>query len=100
MQYTKMIWRILKSPFTIIGILFIVWVTFFDSSSYVNQQKQKAHMESLKDQKAFYEREIVTLDKNKELIEKDPEALEKYARENYMYKKKGEDIYVLKKTNE
>jgi cell division protein FtsB len=44
--------------------------------------------------------EVEKLKWNIKSMEEDPEALEKFARENYMYKKKGEEIYVVKEKEE
>ena len=91
------LWKILKSPFFILGTAFVIWMIFFDSQSYVNQQKQKAHYQELLDQKAHDENGIVEMKKLQEQIQKDPEEMEKFARENYQYKKKGEEIYIIEK---
>ena len=93
----KFIKSILTSFFFIVGLLFVGWIIFFDSNSYVNQQKQKAAHQDLLEQKEFYEQEIVKLEEAQKHIEQDPEQLEKYAREKYKYKKKGEEIYVIEK---
>lgn len=88
--------RVLKSPFFIMTVFFGVWMLFFDGNSYFNQKVQKEKAEALKEQGKFYENEVEKLEGNIKSMEEDPEALEKFARENYMYKKKGEEIYVVK----
>lgn len=92
--------RTFMSFFFIVGVIFFVWIIFFDSNSYVNQQKQKAHSKELQEHKEYYEKEIVKLKESQQHIQKDPEQLEKYAREKYKYKKKGEDIYVIEKKSD
>ncbi|MGB0525585.1 MAG: hypothetical protein ACPGJS_21590, partial [Flammeovirgaceae bacterium] len=67
----KLIAIIATSFFFIVGGLFIVWIVFFDSNSYVNQKKQKAHYEELQEQKEFYEKEIAKLKESQHHIEQD-----------------------------
>lgn len=98
--FLKFIKSIFTSFFFIVGLLFIGWIIFFDSNSYINQQKQKAEYQELQEQKQFYEDEIVKLEEAQQHIEQDPEQLEKYAREKYKYKKKGEEIYIIEKKSE
>ncbi|MFT6962965.1 MAG: cell division protein FtsB [Flammeovirgaceae bacterium] len=92
--------RILKNPIFIMTVLFSVWMIFFDGNGYFNQKVQKEKATALKEQGAFYEMEVEKLKWNIKSMEEDPEALEKFARENYMYKKKGEEIYVVKEKEE
>lgn len=85
----------------IMTVAFVIWMLFFDGVNYLNhQQKAKEKYKALEEQKEFYETEIVKLKENTKAMEEDPEALEKFARENYMYKKKGEEIFVIKNKKE
>lgn len=74
--------------------VFIIWMLFFDVNSYVNQRKYDKEIEELRSAIEFYEKEI---EKNKRMIEtlKDPEQLEKYAREKYRIKKEDEVLYLI-----
>ena len=91
------LWKVLKSPFFIMGTAFVIWMIFFDSQSYVNQQKEKARYQELLEQKVHDQKGVVEMQQLQEDIKQDPEALEKFARENYQYKRKGEEIYVIEK---
>ncbi len=88
--------RVLRNPIFIMTVLFTVWMIFFDGNGYFNQKVQKEKAEALREQGEFYETEVEKLKGNIKSMEEDPEALEKFARENYMYKKKGEEIYIIK----
>ena len=88
--------KFIKSPYLIITVLFGIWISFFDGNSYISQNKQKEQLKALQEQEGFYDREILLLGNNIRSIERDPEQLEKYARENYQYKKKGEQIFLVK----
>lgn len=88
-------WRILTNPILIMTVLFAVWIVFFDSNGYFSEKRQKRKAEALKEQAEFYEDGVEKMKSNIKSIEEDPEELEKFARENYMYKKKGEVIYLV-----
>ena len=84
----------LKSPFILIGLLFVLWMLFFDSNSYLNHNRLSNDINQLQKDKQHYKEEIkkdsIAL---KELYS--PEGLEKYAREKYHMKKENEEIFLI-----
>lgn len=78
----------------LIVIIFIVWMLFFDTNSYLIHQELNSSIEKLENQKKTYQDEIKT---DKVFIEKmkDSNELEKFAREKYFLKKENEDIYII-----
>ena len=84
----------LKSPFILIGLLFVLWMLFFDSNSYLNHNRLSNDINQLQKDKQHYLEEIkkdsIAL---KELAS--PEGLEKYAREKYHMKKENEEIFLI-----
>jgi cell division protein DivIC len=64
-------------------------------NSYANRKRQLAQEKELQEQLQFYEKEISRLTEELQEIHQDPEELEKFAREQYFYKEKGEEIFVL-----
>jgi cell division protein FtsB len=75
-------------------------MTFFDRNDLITQFKQWSNLDQMKQDKAYYLREI---EKNREMIEgltTDTEQLETFAREKYLMKKDNEDVFVIvKKTD-
>jgi cell division protein FtsB len=86
--------KVLTNRYTLIFIVFCVWMLFFDENSYLNQRKYNIEIEELKNSIEFYKKEIK---ENKIMIEalKDPEQLEKYAREVYRIKKEEETLFLI-----
>ena len=86
--------RKLKNPFIFIGLLFLLWMLFFDSNSYLNHNRLSNDINQLQKDKQHYKEEIkkdsIAL---KELSS--PEGLEKYAREKYHMKKENEEIFLI-----
>jgi len=77
------------------GLLFIVWMVFFDQENILEQLKLSKNLNELEDQKEFYLKEIKNNSEAIYVLETDTVLLEKYAREKYYMKKDGEDVFVL-----
>ena len=85
---------VLSNRYMIILFFFIVWMSFFDTNSWLIHRELRSEIEKLKLSKQFYEREIVF---DKIQIEKlsHPKAIEAFAREHYFFKRKNEEVYVI-----
>lgn len=90
-----MLKRIFGNFYLIIGLLFLIWLTFFDSNDLYTQIKQTAKLEGLEDEKEFYQEKIEEVKADREELLSNDELLEKFARENYLMKKPQEDLYVI-----
>ncbi|MDT0554461.1 FtsB family cell division protein [Patiriisocius hiemis] len=86
--------KILASTYAIIIILFIVWMLFFDTNSYLIHRELDNDINALEENKEYYKKEI---EKDKAFINKmkDSNEVEKFAREKYYLKKENEDIYII-----
>ena len=84
----------LKSPFILIGLLFVLWMLFFDSNSYLNHNRLSNDINQLQKDKQHYKEEIK---KDSIALEElsSREGLEKYAREKYHMKKENEEIFLI-----
>lgn len=83
-----------KNIYILILIVFVVWMLFFDSNSWLIHHELNSEMDDLKDEKEYYQREIEKTNKSiKELSNE--EGVEKLAREEYYMKKENEDIYII-----
>jgi len=89
--------RLIRNYYLMSGLVFIVWMLFFDSNNLMNQLHNQADLQELLQQKAFYQDEI---SRNKTLVDEltdpnDRRALEKYGREKYLMKKEREEIFLI-----
>ena len=90
----KLLLNKLKSPFILIGLLFVLWMFFFDSNSYLYHKRLSNDINQLQKDKRHYKEEIIKDSiALKELSS--PEGLEKYAREKYHMKKENEEIFLI-----
>ncbi len=87
--------KILKNRYFIVTVAFIVWLVFFDSNNLLSRGRTKQTLNELRQQKSYYLHEIA---KNKQEIlelKTDTANLEKFAREKYLMKKDGEEVFVI-----
>jgi cell division protein FtsB len=91
----KKIFPIITNKFLLAGVFFIVWMLFIDQRDYFQQKERRDELHKLEQKKAYYQKEIDKTRKELGDLQNSPAALEKYARERYLMKKDGEDIYIF-----
>ncbi len=75
--------------------VFFVWMLLLDSNNLVARYKLSSKLNSLKEEKAYYEQKIREVNKDRSELFGDRESIEKFAREKYLMKKPTEDIYII-----
>lgn len=86
---------VITNKYFIASAFFIVWMLFFDQRNVFYVAEQKQALKQLENKKHYYEKEIAKAQKDLEDLQNNPAALEKFAREHYMMKRDGEDIYLV-----
>ncbi|OFX28000.1 MAG: hypothetical protein A2033_16940 [Bacteroidetes bacterium GWA2_31_9] len=98
-KYLKRVWiftlPILKNKFILTSIFFIVWVIFFDNNNLIDRISNLKVLNQLQKDQEYYKEKIYTDTKRLEELRTDKENLEKFAREQYLMKKKNEDIFIM-----
>jgi cell division protein DivIC len=87
--------KITRNFYFLTGIIFFVWMLFLDGNDLINQVRLTKQLNNLESEKAYYEKKIVEVEKARQELMNDPAMLERYAREKYLMKKPGEDLYVV-----
>ncbi|WP_026713317.1 FtsB family cell division protein [Flavobacterium daejeonense] len=75
-------------------LFFAVWMLFLDNYSYFDHRVLNNQIEELEDNKTYYQEEIKKDEAQIKQL-KNPDQVEKYAREKYYMKKDSEDIYII-----
>jgi cell division protein DivIC len=75
-------------------LFFVVWMLFLDNYSYFDHRVLNNQIEELEDNKSYYQDEIKKDEAQIKQL-KNPDHVEKYAREKYYMKKDSEDIYII-----
>jgi len=85
---------VVTSIYVVIITVFVIWMFFADTNSYLIHRELRKEIKNLEKKKEYLQNEIA---KDKKIIEKlsDPKELEKFAREQYYLKKKKEEIYII-----
>lgn len=86
--------KFLSNKYVWVLLFFIVWMLFLDNYSYFDHRILDNQIEELEDNKEYYQDEINNDQQNIKLL-KNPDQVEKYAREKYYMKKDSEDIYII-----
>jgi cell division protein DivIC len=94
----KQIIPIITNKYLLAIVFFAVWMCFFDQRDIFNTLEQKQKLKALEAKKHYYESEIDKAKKDLDNLQNSPAALEKFARERYLMKKDGEDIFIIEDT--
>ena len=86
-----------RNIFLVVTVIFIVWMLFFDANSWLIHRELNKEIEGLNTKKEFYEREIKSDTKEIKKLQT-PEGIEKYARERYLLRREGEELYLFEDT--
>ena len=89
MKFAKSIYTYL-----IILILFLIWMFFLDTNSWLIHNELNKEIKKLELQKDALEK-IIKKDKTEIKLLNNPDSLEKFARENYRHKKENETIFII-----
>ncbi|WP_445452200.1 FtsB family cell division protein [Flavobacterium sp. 25HG05S-40] len=86
--------KVLGNRYVIVLVFFSVWMLFLDNTSYMDHRVLDKQLDELEDNKKYYQDEIRKDSENIKLL-KNPDQIEKYAREKYYMKRDSEDIYII-----
>jgi cell division protein FtsB len=86
----------LKNRYFLVGFSFLMWLSFFDNYNFffhaeLIDQKNELKAEFLRLKKETVKNQIFLRNLN------NAEFMEKYARERYLMKKDGEDVFIIEK---
>lgn len=86
--------RVLSNKYLLIFLIFLIWMLFFDGSSWLLHRELNEERDKLKGNAAYFKERIIE-DNNQIKQLKDSAGLEKFAREEYLMKKDNEEIYII-----
>ena len=99
MNLVKKILPFIMNRYFLVSLGFVVWMLFFDQRDFFLQRERKAALEKLEAAKKYYQDEIANTKKQLENIQSNPAAVEKYARERYLLRREGEEVYLFEDSN-
>ena len=91
----KKVASIITNKYLVVSAFFVVWMLFFDQRDYFQQRDRGEELKKLETKKRYYVQEIEKTQQELTDLQNNPAALEKFAREHYLMKKEGEEIYII-----
>lgn len=98
MQAIKKLIPFVANRYFISIVAFVVWMLFFDQRDFFLQRERAAELKKLEQAKAYYQKEIATTQEQLNNLQSNPGAVEKYARERYLLRREGEEVYLFEDT--
>lgn len=74
----------------------MIWLLFFDQNNLLDRRKYVNEYKQLLKDREYYLEKIEEDKKRLEELQTNDENLEKFAREQYLMKKDGEDIFIIR----
>ncbi|MEM6632647.1 MAG: septum formation initiator family protein [Bacteroidota bacterium] len=87
--------NLLRNKYFLVLLLASVWIVFFDNYNLRAQLKMTQRIEQLEHDKLHYQEKIEALDFERDQLFSNPEELERFAREHYFMKKRGEEVFII-----
>lgn len=87
--------NLLKNKYFIAGMIFLLWIMFFDENNLLAHRRNKKRLAALKTQSEYYREKIESDNRKIEELRSGQENLEKYAREQFYMSKPGEDVFII-----
>ena len=91
----KFIRKYILNKYFITIFAFLVWMIFFDSTSFLVINDLNKEINQYEDQLEYYQTEYKKNDDFYKKLMNNKDEKEKYARENYFMKKPNEEIFIL-----
>ncbi|HET8855403.1 MAG TPA: septum formation initiator family protein [Salinimicrobium sp.] len=91
---SKRWFRIAGNKYVLISLIFLIWMLFLDSNSWLVHNELDQEIQDLEKNKDYYSDQIA---KDKAILKKlnDSVELEKFARLEYFMKRENEEIYII-----
>ena len=87
--------RVVRSFYFLTGMGFLIWMLVFDANDLGKQFDIYRKWKELRSEKEYYLNNIEVVKRERAELMSSPALLEKFAREKYLMKRPGEDVFVL-----
>jgi cell division protein FtsB len=94
-DWLKFARKYILNKYTITVFFFLVWMIFFDKTSFLVIHEINGEIDKYEEQLTYYKSEYEKNDKFYKKLMNNKDEKEKYARENYFMKKPNEEIFIL-----
>lgn len=77
------------------SIFFIFWIGFFDDYNLIQHFRDQKKLEQLIEQQEYLKNKILSDQRKIHELQTNQKNLEKFAREQFLMKKKNEEVFVI-----
>ena len=84
-----------RNFYAITASLFVIWMLFLDSNNLITRFQLTSKLNSLENEKEYYQEKVKEVEKDREELFGDPSLVEKFAREKYLMKRPNEEIFII-----
>lgn len=91
----RQIFRKFTNKYTFVGLLFLLWIAFFDKNSFVEKAQLRHKITTLTKEEEYYQKKIEEDNRKMKELLSNRDNLEKFAREQYLMKNSNEDIFII-----
>lgn len=96
-KFFRILLKIIKNKYLLSLFVFFIWITFFDGNDLFSKIEMVKNLNKLKKEKKYFV-EAIKQDKSTiKGLQNNNNQLEKFAREEYLMKRKNEDIFIILK---
>lgn len=88
-------WSFLWNKYTIVAVIFAVWMYFFDRNSYFIHKELNHEIKVLSQEKQQFKEKLEKESLQLQQMKSDPEEIERIARERHFLKKENEDVFII-----
>jgi len=89
------LFKIIKNKFFLATLVFGVWIVFFDQNSMIDWFEVQMKIIKQESQINYYKEEIRSIDEKLNELSSNKDSLEKFAREQYYFHEKDEDLFIV-----
>ena len=87
--------RIVRNKYLLTGVVFLVWITFFDGNSLADLYRVAVNIAEQENQKEYYKVEVKSINEKLNELDSNLDSLEKFASAQYYFKEKDEEIFIV-----
>lgn len=91
----KIITPIIRNKYLVSIIVFIVWISFFDTYSLIDRYSNLNNLSIIKSEHQFFMDELELYKSQYNELFSGKQELEKFAREQYLMKAENEEIFII-----
>lgn len=94
-KYADRIPSFLRNKYFLTLTIFVIWIVLLDTNNLIERFNQLSEVRKLNKDKEYYINKIEEDRRKLDELKTNNHNLEKFAREQYMMKKKDEDLYIV-----